>query len=172
MRPLAAGVLALEPLLVAHADGMFEVLSDPSAYRHLDYGPPPSREHVAGVYAQLETRRSPDGAQRWLNWIVRSPADGPIGYVQATLMPDGTAWVAWFLASAHWGRGHAGAAASAMLDHLSTVYATGRYLATVEVENGRSIALLERLAFRPASPDESAGHSLTPTERLYVRSAA
>jgi RimJ/RimL family protein N-acetyltransferase len=168
MRALSAGDLVLEPLTVGHADAMYEVLSDPALYRYLDYPPPPSAEQLRSVYARLEARRSPDGSQLWLNWVVR-PKDGPpLGYVQATVTADHTAWVAYVFSRRHWGRGHATEATRAVLDHLASSYGVTRYLATVEAENERSIRLLERLGFRPATPQEAASQALSPTERLFV----
>ena len=65
----------LEPLRRAHAPAMFPLLQDPTIYTHLDHGPPPSLEHLEGVYTRLEARRSPDGREQWLNWIVFPAAD-------------------------------------------------------------------------------------------------
>jgi len=96
--------LTLEPLTVAHAPAMFAVLSDPLIYPYLDFPPPPSLEHVQRVYAKLEQRRSPDGREIWLNWIV--VRDAPIGFVQATIRGE-DADVAYVLGSAHWGQGYA-----------------------------------------------------------------
>ena len=169
MQTITAAELVLEPLTVAGADTMFEVLSDPQIYRYLDYGPPPSVEHLRDVYAKLERRTSPDGSQLWLNWVVRRLGAKPIGYVQATVSAPGTAWVAYVLSSEYWGRGYARMATHAMIEHLASAYGTTRYLATVEALNRRSIGLLERLSFRPATLHEAQDHDLSATERLFVR---
>ena len=171
MQTLVAGQLVLEPLTVAHAEIMFEVLCDPEIYHYLDYPPPLSIEHLRDVYARLEAQewKSPDGKQRWLNWIVREPGHPPVGYVQATVGPPGTASIGFVFGSKHWGRGYAHAATRTMLEHLATAYGVNRCLATVEVANQRSIHLLERLAFRPATTRELADHTLTATEHLFVR---
>ena len=138
--------LVLEPLTVAHAPAMFELLRDPALYTYLDYGPPASLEPVQQVYAQLETRRSPDGSEEWLNWIITR--DGaPIGLVQATIYPDSSANVAYLLGSAHWGHGYALEAVAAMIEQLEGC----RLFATVDPRNERSIRLLERLGFRHIS---------------------
>ena len=131
--------LVLEPLTVAHAPAMFALLSDPSIYTYLDFGPPPSLEHLQRVYAQLETRRSPDGTEEWLNWIVL--CDGaPIGLVQATISAKGCE-IAYMFGSAHWGRGYATEAVAAMLAQLGEQ----KFFANVDAKNERSIALLARL---------------------------
>jgi ribosomal-protein-alanine N-acetyltransferase len=169
MQTIKAAELVLEPLTVAHADTMFALLSDPQIYRFLDYGPPPSVEHLRDVYAKLEPRKSPDGNQRWLNWVVYRRGAEPIGYVQATLCRPATAWVAYVLAGKYWGHGYARIATLAMIEHLAGAYGTNQYLATVEAENRRSISLLERLSFRPCAPQEARHYDLSTTERLFVR---
>ena len=173
MRTLLADTLVLEPLLAAHAEDMFALLSDAELHRHLDRPPPASVEHLRSVYARLESRRSPDGSQHWLNWIVR-PAAGPapIGFVQATVTGEHEAWVAYVLSRPHWGRGHATRATRCVMEHLQSAYGVRRFLATVEAANARSIGVLERLDFRAASPAEAGGHSLAPTERLFLAEAA
>jgi len=124
---------------------MFSLLSDPVLYAYLDFPPPPSLEHLQRVYAQLETRRSPDGTEEWLNWIVFRGGEA-IGVVQATIDPDRSANVAYVFGSAHWGRGYAIEAVTAMLAQLDGC----KFFATVDAGNARSIRLLERLGFRHA----------------------
>ncbi|MBK7742188.1 MAG: GNAT family N-acetyltransferase [Betaproteobacteria bacterium] len=171
MQPLSAPGLALEPLTVAHADEMFPVLAEPRLYEFLGYGPPPSAAHLRHVYAQLERRVSPDGAEGWLNWVVRLPAGTPIGFVQATLVEPATAWVAFVFASRQWGKGLARAATAAMIAHLEAAYGCRTFLAIVEQANARSIAMLTALSFQPATPAEAAPYGVGPTECLLVRHA-
>ena len=169
MDALSTPELLLEPLVVAHAEAMFEVLVEPELYRYLDYPPPPSLEHLRGLYARLESRRSPDGSQHWLNWVVRRPGEAPMGYVQATIDPDRTAWLGFVFSSGHWGRGYALQASQAVLAHLASAFGVARACGTVEAENQRSVRLLQRLGFHPATAQELQGHDLSPTERLFVR---
>ena len=122
---------------------MFSLLSDPLIYRYLDFPPPPSLAHLQRVYAQLETRRSPDGAEEWLNWIVLRDGE-VIGFVQATIDADRSANVAYVFGSAHWGHGYAIEAVTAMLAELDGC----KFFATVDAGNARSIRLLEQLGFR------------------------
>lgn len=161
--------LTLEPLRRAHAEAMFELLSDTEIYRYLDYPPPASLEHLRNVYVQLEARASPDRNEAWLNWVIR-PHDHPlIGYVQATVTSNHSAYVAYVLASQYWGRGYARKAMHAMLEHLASARRVARYMATVEAENGRSIRLLQHLGFHQAAPHELNDHRLAPTERMFIR---
>ena len=120
LRTLATDGLVLEPLTAAHAEAMFALLADPALYRYIDEAPPPDVEYLRARYARLETRASPDGRQHWLNWVVRLPEQPPLGYVQATVLDNGSAWVAYLLGSEHQGRGHATRATAAMLAHLES----------------------------------------------------
>ena len=168
MESLIAGDLRLEPLTVAHADDMFDVLADPSIYTYLDHGPPPSRVHVRDVYARLEARRSPDGAQHWLNWVIREPSGALVGTVQATLVTKQRAWVAYVLASRYRGLGYGRTATRAMLDHLVAWYGIVECLATVEAANARSIALVEALGFHRATSARADEHAITASEMLFI----
>ena len=166
MQTIVTPTLTLEPLLASHAEAMFEVLSDKAIYQYLDYPPPVSVEYLFGVYSRLEARRSPDGSDAWLNWVIR-PRDQPLaGYVQATVAPDRSAYVAYVLASKYWGRGYAQCAMQAMHEHLVSTYNVNRCLATVEAENQRSIRLLERLGFCLVDVHD---HALSTTEHLFER---
>jgi len=114
MRVIDTARLTLEPQGAEHAEAMFAVLSDPKIYEY-ENEPPPSLEWLRKRYARLETRQSADGAQRWLNWVLRIRTSELIGYVQATLHPDNRAAIAYELSSAYWGRGlaHSGGKTSA-----------------------------------------------------------
>ncbi len=161
--------LELRPATVAHVADMFVVLSDPKIYRYLDDEPPPSIEHLHSVYQRREKRWSPDGSEQWLNWVVCPGGSKPVGFVQATIINASTAWIAYVFGSKHWGKGYAHAATDAMIDHLGEVYGITNYMATVEMENTRSIRLLERLSFRLATSQEAQCRDLSSTELLYVR---
>ena len=169
MQSLAADDLRLEPLVAADSESMFELLSDPSLYRWIDEAPPADASSLRARYARLETRASADGRQHWLNWIVRRPEGPPLGFVQATALRDGSAWIAYLLGSAHQGHGHATRATAAMLAHLEAAYGASRLLANVEAGNGPSIRLLQRLGFRAATAEEAARHEPTASERIFVR---
>lgn len=170
MERLEAPGLVLEPLVAAHAREMFALLQDRALYRHLDDEPPESLDWLRGRYTRLESRRSADARQAWLNWVIRGADGSAMGYVQATVEGDG-AWVAYVLGSAFQGRGHATHAMAAMLAHLASRHGVTRFLAVVEEANGPSIRLLERLGFRPATEAQRPGH-LSATERLYLRESA
>ncbi len=146
MRSVAARTLTLEPQTAAHAAEMFEVLGDPAIYEY-ENAPPVSLEWLRARFAKLESRRSADGRVQWLNWVIRVPSLGLVGYVQATVRPDGAAGIAYELASAHWGKGLAREAVEAMMGELADRHGVKRFTAVAKRPNLRSTRLLERLGF-------------------------
>ena len=170
MRALATGRLSLEPQVASHAEEMYGVLSDPAIYEY-ENEPPRSVEWLRERFTKLETRRSPNGRERWLNWVLREPSLGLIGYVQATISPDGGAAIAYELNSGSWGRGLAREAVEAMIAELVARYGVRRLTAVLRAANRRSRRLLERLGFAPAPPEALAEVRVEPGELLMVRDA-
>src|SRR5712664_1507403 len=112
---------------------------------------------------------SPDGQERWLNWVIRLPTAELIGYVQATVRSNASAAIAYELSSAYWGRGLASEAIQAMLGELQERYQARSLSAVFKRDNQRSRRLLERLGFLPASPKEHVKRRVEPEELLMVR---
>ena len=171
MRMLNAGPLTLEPQMAAHAAEMFAVLSDPAIYEY-ENEPPASVDALRTRYAKLESRRSIDGRQQWLNWVIRLDGAGLIGYVQATLFPDGSAAIAYEMASAHWGRGLGRRATEAMVKELVDHYGITRLFGVAKQRNFRSLRLLERLGFSLADAELRAERGAEPDETLMVLEVA
>jgi len=104
---------------------MAVVLADPALYGFTG-GEPPTLDALRRRYAAQVTGASPDGAERWLNWIVRlAPDDGgdapgpAIGFVQATVTGAGRrADIAWVIGVRWQGQGHAAEAAAALVAWL------------------------------------------------------
>ena len=170
MRIVAAAGLTLEPQTAAHAEEMFVVLSDPAIYEH-ENEPPHSLSWLRERFARLESRRSADGREQWLNWVIRLPTRELIGYVQATVHADGRAAIAYELSSAYWGRGLARRAVEAMIGELVERHGVQELTAVLKQENLRSRRLLERLGFAPASPASCAELQVEPDETLMRRGA-
>lgn len=170
MRILRTASLTLEPQTAAHAAEMYAVLADPAIYE-FENSPPVSEQWLAERYRKLESRRSGDGAEHWLNWVIRL-ADGALaGYVQATVLPDAASLVAYELGSRYWRRGIGRAAVSAMLDELEDAYAVRLHAAVLKAANFRSRALLDNLGFRPGDGAARARFGAAPDEALMVRPA-
>ena len=138
--------LTLEPQCARHAAEMFVVLSDPEIYR-FENAPPASPEWLCECFIKLETRRSADGSEAWLNWVLRLRSGEAIGYVQATVGAQGQALIAYVLASPHWGRGLAQEAVRAMVAELAAQWRVHTLMAVFKRGNLRSRRLLERLGF-------------------------
>jgi ribosomal-protein-alanine N-acetyltransferase len=162
-----AGLLVLEPQIAAHAGEMFGVLSDPAIYE-FENAPPESAAWLAERFAKLESRVSPDGAEQWLNWVIRLPSGELAGYVQATIARDGTAHIAYVLASRFWRQGIGSAAVRGMLQELELTYGVCSFVATLKERNYRSLALLRSIGFERVGP----GSSEEITMRKRVRAAA
>ncbi|MGB2816450.1 MAG: GNAT family N-acetyltransferase [Burkholderiaceae bacterium] len=154
MRVLETTRLVLEPQGAAHAEVMYGVLSDPAIYE-FENEPPVSLESLRERYRKLESRRSPDGSQLWLNWVVRLRSDGTaIGYVQATVLPEARALVAYEFGSAWWGQGLAYEATVAAIGELRDRHGVTAAGAVFKRANHRSRALLVRLGMRAAGEGE------------------
>ena len=102
--------LTLEPLRVAHAAEMADILNDQALYA-FTAGSPPTRAGLRKQYEHLVAGQSPAGREGWLNWVVRRHDTGDaIGYVQATVERSGedkSADLAWVIGTAHQNRGFA-----------------------------------------------------------------
>ncbi|MEP7062233.1 MAG: GNAT family N-acetyltransferase [Betaproteobacteria bacterium] len=168
MRRVATAAFTLEPQTVAHADAMFDVLSDPAIYEH-ENAPPASREWLRERFARLESRRSADGRQQWLNWVIRLPSSALAGYVQASVDADGGAMIAYELTSVYWGRGLGRAAVDAMIGELVEHHHVRRVSAIGKHGNLRSRKMLERLDFTPATPAQYAAARPDADEWLMCR---
>jgi RimJ/RimL family protein N-acetyltransferase len=170
METLRTARLALEPQTAQHAEVMFRVLSDPAIYE-FENEPPASVDWLRERYARLESRRSGDGSQHWLNWVLRDDGGELLGYVQATVHGDGRAAIAYELASAYWGKGYAREAIEAMTAVLVANYGVVRLTAVLKRTNHRSLRLLQRLGFAPATGAQSLRAELEPDELLMLRAA-
>jgi RimJ/RimL family protein N-acetyltransferase len=146
---------------------MFDVLSDPAIYEY-ENEPPASVEALRTRYTKLESRRSGDGREQWLNWVIRRDGAGLIGYVQATVYPDGSAAIAYEMASVHWGRGFGRRATETMLRELIDHYGVTKVFGVAKARNFRSLRLLERLGFSLAGPELRSARGVEPDETLMV----
>jgi RimJ/RimL family protein N-acetyltransferase len=170
MRVLRSKRLRLEPLEESHADALFESLRHPSLYEFISERPPLSVAALRRRYRRLAGLVSPDGRHYWLNWAIYSHAAGRyVGYVQATLLHDRSAYVAGVVFREAWGSGYAREALAAVIEYLHEDWGTTLVRATVDTDNLRSIRLLESLGFQRRSVRESAQliHGMASDEADY-----
>ena len=154
MKTIRTARCDLEPQVETHAPAMFEVLSDPAIYE-FERVPPPSEERLAAGYRLRESRVSPDGREKWLNWVVRLPNAELAGYVQATILESGVSYVAYEFASKHWRQGIGSASVGAMLEELAQAYGVHTFVAVLKSANYRSLGLLRRLGFEPGGAGDA-----------------
>ena len=171
MRSIFCSPCILEPQVVVHAHDMFVVLSDPAIYE-FENEPPPSEEWLRNRFQRLESRRSGDGREQWLNWVIRLPGGSLAGYVQATVLENHSALVAYELNSKHWRQGIGSSAVRAMLQELQAHYGVTNFIAVLKASNFRSRALLKKLGFSTASPEQQALHRDEPDEQVMLKSGA
>jgi len=170
MKTLCAGGLVLEPQVAAHAAAMFPVLSDPAIYE-FENAPPESQAWLEQRFARLESRHSADGAEQWLNWVVRLPSGLLAGYVQATVTEEHVAYIAYELASSFWRQRIGGVAVRAMLDELEATYGVTVFVAVLKTHNARSAAFLRHLGFLLAPPAGAGTVAHEPDELAMYKAA-
>ena len=146
--------LVLEPLRPDHARELAPVLADPALHA-FTAGVPADEDGLRARFVRQAPGRSPDGAQSWLNWVVRERAThAPVGMVQATI-DDGedvrTAVLAWVVATSRQGEGLATEAASAVRDWLRERGVT-RFVAHIHPDHAASAAVARHLGL--AATDE------------------
>lgn len=99
---------------------MYPILSDRKLYEFTGDEPPESFLSLEARYRMLETRKSPDESQLWLNWIVSvQESETPIGYVQATVTESYTD-IAWVIGLKWQANGYASEAAMALVNWLGS----------------------------------------------------
>lgn len=138
--------LLLEPLRVEHTLEMARLLDDGSLHRFTG-GVPATLAELRDRYARQVAGRSPDGRQRWLNWIVRQRSSGAAaGFVQATITGEAqcTAELAWTIGTAFQRQGYAREAAAEVLAWLR-VRGVRVFVARIHPEHDASIGVARAL---------------------------
>lgn len=183
--------LILEPLVGAHAEALYPALADPALYTFLPKDPPASLAELRVRFERLESRTSPDGTQRWLNWAARPVGDGVeeveeratalqgadapptlararyVGLFEATVYPDRTACIAYFVLATAQRSGHGACGAGMVLSYL---FAQGvdSVLAYIDTRNTASIRLVEKVGLRRVRLIENADHFRGSASNEYV----
>ena len=152
--PLETLRLTLEPLRVDHAEEMTPLLAEASLYAFTG-GHPPTLAELRARYQRQVSGRSPDGAESWLNWIVRRRDDGvAVGFVQAAISTDPpppapvTAVLAWVLGVHHQGHGYAREAGEALIAWLASA-GVQRLAAYIHPEHAASMGVARALGLQP-----------------------
>ena len=159
--------LVLAPLRAIDADEMCVVLAEMSLHEFTG-GRPHTLDELRARYKRLARGHSDDGAQRWLNWIVRLGDDeSAAGTVQATVSGVGeerVASVAWVIGVPWQKRGFASEATRAIVAWL-TAQGITRITANIHTKHEASEKVATRAGF--AATDE-----LVDGERVWRLRAA
>lgn len=172
--------LELQPLTAAHAEMVYAALQDARIYTFIPQDPPDSLDALKRRYEALQVGASPDGAERWLNWVVFVLDDPvPVGTVQATVRPGETALIAYTIFPDYWKCGYGRRATRVVIDHVFSAFDIRSVTARIDTRNQRSIRLVEALGlvrtgvfkdadfFKGASSDE---YEYAMSRELWVRS--
>ena len=136
-----------------HAEEMAPLLDDARLFAFTG-GRPATLAELRARYARQATGRSPDGVERWLNWIARRHQDGlAVGFVQASVSetppPDPvTAVLAWVVGVRFQGCGYAREAAGAVVRWLEGA-GVQRFVAYIHPEHEASMAVARALGLAP-----------------------
>ena len=163
--------LCYEPLAVEHAQDLFPMYADPAIYEYISDRPAAAVADVAARICRLAGGPPADRARElWWNFVVRRTDSGvAIGLMDVTLVDD-RAEVGYVFGSAHWGRGYATEAVEWLHQHLRERSTAATFWATVLPGNARSIRLLQRLGYAPASEWPALG-SYHAGDLVYTRPA-
>lgn len=140
--------LTLEPLRAEHAALLFPMLADPCMYTYVGDEARATVALLAERFGELTRGAPPEANETWLNWVMRRRDGGAaIGTLQATIEPGGQAWIGYLLSPSAWGQGFATEACTWLVAELACRYEVREILASVDVRNVKSIAVLERVGF-------------------------
>lgn len=173
--PRSAGTarLTLEPLRPAHAPLLFPVLADARLYTYVPDEARASLALLAERFAELERGAPSDAGETWLNWVLLRRDNGAaIGTLQATVEPDGRAWIGYLLTPSSWGQGFATEACIWLVAELARSHGVRDIQASVDARNVKSIALLERLGFARVEAGPSELRGLVTIDYRYLLSVA
>jgi RimJ/RimL family protein N-acetyltransferase len=138
--------VVLAPLRGRHAIELVGLLDDDFVRDALGVG---DVEGLRRRFAAWESRRSPDGGEAWLNWVVRGFDDGrALGWAQATVRGT-TASVAYALLADERGRGAASDAVRAMTGWMYGALGVAEVTASIAQDNAASARVARAAGFEP-----------------------
>jgi RimJ/RimL family protein N-acetyltransferase len=175
MTLMQSKTLYFEPLIAAHADELFPILTTSSVLAFIDpSGKPPTLEELRTEYAAraIGPVIPATPAEQWFDMAIRlnAPHRSIIGRLEATSYGN---WgeLAYLLGEAWWGKGLAFEAMLWWMAYLGVAVPETVWWATVHPENERSISLLNRLGFEEMdSTQRPKLYSYDLGDRCFVRS--
>jgi RimJ/RimL family protein N-acetyltransferase len=145
---LTTARLDLVPLAATDAEELFPVFDDPALGRWTGESPPADVEALRRRFAAWEAGPPEGRPERWLNWTMRTRADGrAVGHLQSTVVGE-TASMAWVVGTAFQGQGFATEAARALVTwHRPTGIAASE--ASIHPGNVASQVVASRAGLHP-----------------------
>ena len=157
-------------MVEAHADELFEPLSDPALYLYM---PRPPFDSAAALRARIRrflARRSHDGDQTCLQWVLRA-GSVPVGTIDATVHPDHVADLGYTVFVSEQRRGYASEAMRWLLTWLPEALGVVAFRASVDTRNTGSIAVLRRCGFSRVETYPVELDGAATMHHLYLRRA-
>ncbi len=137
--------LRIERLRADHAPTLVGPLQDEDIYTWIPEDAP-TLTALQARYDFLEAGRSPDGEERWLNWVAfLRDSSNPVGTFQVTLPRNGIGSFAYIVFPPFWRQGYAREMAVCILEHIFEVYEASTLFAEIDTRNMPSIKLVESL---------------------------
>jgi RimJ/RimL family protein N-acetyltransferase len=138
--------LRLVPAVVENAYELFLLLNDQRLHEHTG-GTPQGESEVVERLRRGRERRSADGAEVILDWIVRLvPLGEAVGEVTATVTDDGRAELTWLIGRRWQSHGFAVEAAQAMVRVLEAHAGVRRLIARIPARHAAAQRVASHLA--------------------------
>lgn len=137
--------LVLEPIVESHAEEMWTLFNDPELHHYVPFEPL-SLEKQKERCARWASRRSPDGAEIWLNWAGRDKASGlVVAHFQGGVKEPGSASIGYLVAKAYQRKGYAAEGLEAVFEYLRSELGVREVKAWSDTRNVASHQLARKL---------------------------
>ena len=141
--------LRLEPTRVEHAPIVYDKVTDERLWTYFPELRPKSLAELQALYRRWE-RGNPDPGldEYWENWICfLKGTQTPIGGMQATILSNGIAYMAYILYTDYHRKGFAREAALGVIEHLRANHGVRRVLLEMDINNEGSQRLAQSMGF-------------------------
>ena len=157
--------LLLAPMTVNDSPELHELLGRPDTEVPGEDSPPPNLEDIRMRIRRWERRRSPDGAEVWLNWTLRLKHDQTVvGRMQATVT-ERWADMAWVIGRRFRRQGYATEAARCIAAWLLEFFNLGEIRATIHPNNTASQRVATNVDMRRTGERTSDGDEVWTCRR-------
>ena len=138
--------LRLEPARADHAELIYQQFSDERLWAFFPELRPNNFAEMKALYRRWE---QPAQATEFLeNWLcILAQGEVPVGHMQASLLPDKVALIAFILYADHQGKGYAKEGVQAMIEHMRDVHGATKVMMEVDTHHVAAIRLAESIGF-------------------------